>query len=109
MTSRLALVLSAAVMSASQAVADATPRCALLGQMAGSVWLEMIQALGDQKNDRVDGSILRLDALTNSYVRMGCDSEALNTAFDCVLDDTSDLAPKEVLRACLVTSDIAQD
>lgn len=87
--------------------ASTAGRCSLVGQMAGSVWLEMIQSLGDGNTTQVNSAIARLDDLTATYARLSCDQDALNTAFDCVLQDDSGSAPRAVLRQCMADAGIA--
>ncbi|EAQ03219.1 hypothetical protein OB2597_13783 [Pseudooceanicola batsensis HTCC2597] len=91
------------------ALAQTGERCALVGQMAGSVWLEMIQALGDAQADAVESAIGRLDHLTATYARIGCDQRALNATFDCVLDGGAPAGPRAVLRQCMARHGIAQE
>lgn len=103
-------VLGAAVLmslTASAGLADTPSRCSLLGQMAGSVWLEMIQALGDGKTEQVNSAITRLDALTASYERVGCDIAALNGALECVLTEDSSAGPRVQLRQCMAQAGIS--
>ncbi len=90
-------VLASLALTSGGAIAQTAERCSLVGQMAGSVWLEMIQGLGDGKTAQVDSAIARLD----------CDQAALNTAFDCVLTAEDGQAPRAVLRQCMAQSGIA--
>ena len=82
-------------------------RCSLVGQMAGSVWLEMIQSLGDGRSDQVDSAIARLNDLTAVYGQIGCDLNALNATYDCVLTDREDSSPRALLRQCMADAGIA--
>lgn len=91
------------------ALAETPERCALVGQMSGSVWLEMIQALGDEKPEAVASAISRLEDLTATYARIGCDQDALNGTMDCVLTDASADSPRGLLRQCMVRNGIARD
>lgn len=100
----LALVTSG-LTSAGAAAAEG--RCSLVGQMAGSVWLEMIQALGGDDSDKVASAISRIDSLTATYARLECDQGALNAAFDCVLTDRTDIAPRALLRQCMADAGIS--
>ncbi|WP_136634358.1 hypothetical protein [Pseudooceanicola onchidii] len=99
--------LAALSLTASVASAQTAGRCSLVGQMAGSVWLEMIQALGGTDTAKVDSAIARLDGLTATYARLECDQAALNTAFDCVLTEDPDAAPRALLRRCMADAGIA--
>lgn len=99
--------LTALALSASVATAQTAGRCSLVGQMAGSVWLEMIQALGDNKPPVIESAITRLDALTATYGQIGCDQDALNSVFDCVLTEDPNSAPRVLLRQCMTTAGIA--
>lgn len=90
-------------------LAQTPERCALIGQMTSSVWLEMIQALGDEKPEAVASTITRLDDLTATYARLGCDQDALNATMDCVLTDQAADSPRALLRQCMVRNDIARD
>lgn len=100
-------VLASLALTSGGATAQTAERCSLVGQMAGSVWLEMIQGLGDGKTAQVDSAIARLDALSATYARLDCDQVALNTAFDCVLTAEDGQAPRAVLRQCMAQSGIA--
>ncbi|WP_375173813.1 hypothetical protein [Pseudooceanicola sp.] len=99
--------LAALTLTASVATAQTAGRCSLVGQMASSVWLEMIQALGDNKAPVVESAITRLDALTATYDRLDCDQDALNAVFDCVLTEDPNSAPRVLLRQCMTKAGIA--
>ncbi|MEC9311619.1 MAG: hypothetical protein VYA97_07650 [Pseudomonadota bacterium] len=104
-----AVSLACVSLTAGSAMAQEADRCSLVGQMAGSVWLEMIQGLGDGKSEQVDSAIARLDHLSATYARLDCDQVALNTAFDCVLKADEGEAPRAVLRQCMADAGIADE
>ena len=97
----------ALTLTAGATLAETPSRCSLTGQMAGSVWLEMIQALGDNDTEQVNSAITRLDALTATYARMDCDVPALNAALECVLTDESSAGPRVQLRQCMAKAGIS--
>ena len=70
MKSGAVFLAAALAVSAQTAVAQTPERCSLVGQMAGSVWLEMIQALGDARPDAVESAVGRLEDLTATYARI---------------------------------------
>ncbi|WP_092066617.1 hypothetical protein [Poseidonocella pacifica] len=52
---------------ASAASAETARRCAILGQMAVSSWLEMVGALGNPKTETLDPILARLSDLSSAY------------------------------------------
>lgn len=83
-------------------LADAPPpRCALLGQMAASSWLEMLGALSQKDAAAIDPAVTRLDALSGTYASLGCDVVALAAAMDCVLTQSGAAAPQDLARTCM--------
>jgi len=82
----------------------APPRCALLGQMAVSTWLEMMSALSRQEAAAIDPALTRLQSLSTTYATLGCDLQALGTAMDCLLTDAGVSPPRDLAQACMRTS-----
>lgn len=100
----LAAGLGATLASASAA---AEPRCAVLGQMAVSSWLEMLGTLSRPEVAQADPVIARLDHLTATYARLGCEPAPLQAAFDCLLAAPGDIPPQDLARRCIAESGLA--
>lgn len=77
------------------------PRCALLGQMAVSSWLDLVATLPRQDAATIDPALARLADLTGSYSNLGCDPARLGAAMDCLLDRSGSAAPHDLARACM--------
>ena len=93
----------AAILAVSAAHAEAPPRCAVLGQVAMSVWLDMVGALGAGETFEVTADLQRLDRATAVYARTGCDAVPLAAAMDCLLTgaESAAAAPRAAARNCL--------
>lgn len=77
------------------------PRCALLGQMAVSSWLEMMGALSRQDDAAVDPVAVRLHSLSASYAALGCDMPVLGAAMDCLLTETREAGARKLAQLCM--------
>ena len=91
MRQRFALTFAACLTCAAlPAAAQEIPtRCAILGQMAVSSWLEMLRELAAPEDSVVDPILSRLDHLTGIYAASGCDIALLAAAMDCILSDAT--------------------
>jgi hypothetical protein len=89
---------------ASPGFADTPPRCALLGQMAVSSWLEMLGTLSRPDSAAADPIIARLDGLTGIYGALACDPAQLQEAMDCLLTQSGGIPANELARQCMQRS-----
>ena len=92
----------AVTLGASAAHAEAPPRCAVLGQVAMSVWLDTVASLGAGETFEVTADLQRLDRATAVYARTGCDAGQLAAAMDCLLTEgDGSTSPRVTARDCL--------
>ncbi|SFA91826.1 hypothetical protein SAMN05421688_1748 [Poseidonocella pacifica] len=89
-------------------VADTPPRCALLGQMAVSSWLEMLGALSGTDSTTADPIIARLDGLTGIYGALSCDAAQLQEAMDCLLTQSGNIRADALARQCMQQSGMTE-
>jgi hypothetical protein len=104
---RILAVASFAASLATAAPAQEPSRCALLGQVATSSFLQFARALSTGVQTRVDASIDRLAQLTVAYNNLGCDRWVLGRAMDCVLDAPAEENTRDVALACLAAEGLA--
>lgn len=95
------LAVVGVLLAASPAFSEAPPRCAILGQMAVSTWVEMMGALSKPDDATLDPVLSRLADLTSTFDNLGCDTPALGAAMDCLLDRSGSAPPRELARACM--------
>jgi hypothetical protein len=103
----LALTACAGAALAQSQRAPPAPRCALLGQMAVSSWLDMLGAIGTNSGPAIDEAATRLDRLSGSYATLQCDMSRLAQALDCLLDQSGTAAPQDLARRCMAQSGLA--
>lgn len=107
--SRLLLVAIVATASpALLAAQERAPRCMLLGQMAVSSWLNLLDSLGSDDTAQSDTDLMRLDRLSASYQRVGCDMPALGAAMDCVLQKAGEARSRDVARTCMIEAGLTR-
>ena len=95
-------IAAAVTLAASAAQAEAPPRCAVLGQVAMSVWLDTVASLGAGETFEVTADLQRLDRATAVYARTGCDAGQLAAAMDCLLTEgDGSTSPRVTARDCL--------
>lgn len=104
----LALLVSPALTAPALAQQGTPPRCALLGQMAVSSWLEMMGALSRQEVAAIDPALTRLQSLSATYTTLGCDLQVLGAAMDCLLTDAGDSPPRDLAQACMGSSGLTE-
>lgn len=107
-----ALSLVATLLAGAPALAQesAPPRCALLGQMAVSTWLEMLQALPGGRSEAIDPAVARLDQITGTYAALGCAVEPLGQAMDCLLGSAGDQTdPRALAQSCMADAGLSSD
>lgn len=98
---RCFLLLSVAAALATSAGASAPPRCALLGQVATSAFLDFVTALSTGEADRISQQADLLDNITQSYATLSCDIQALSNSMDCLLESQDDQPARLTAQRCL--------
>ena len=83
------------------AAQDIPPRCAILGQMAVSSWLEMLGELAAPEDSVIDPILSRLDHQTGIYAASGCDVAPLAAAMDCILSDATAETSRALALNCM--------
>ena len=83
------------------AAQDVPPRCAILGQMAVSSWLDMLDELAAPEDNVIDPILSRLDDQTGIYAASGCDVTPLAAAMDCILSDATTETSRALALSCM--------
>lgn len=102
-----ALLLIAGLAVPGAAISDTPTRCATLGQMAVSSWLQMARLLAQPDAKTLDPVVARLADLTNIYATLDCDIEMLGASMDCLLERSGSVGAEALALACMVDTGLA--
>ena len=104
-------LLAGALVLAAPALAQEgpAPRCAVLGQMAVSAWLDLLGELPGRDPERIEPAADRLARDAGTYDRLGCPPAPLEAAFDCLLEGAEGATgPRDRARLCLREAGLAR-
>ncbi len=90
------------------ALAESPAHCRVLGQMALSTWLELLNGLTAAQSSTQSPVIARMSDLTDSYDNLDCDTEALGVAMSCLMERAGEgYAMRDLAQKCMTQAGIS--